>query len=85
MELLEVRDRIDTFVRRQFSVSPTDPGFSQKTDLLEGGYVDSIGVAEVLEFLHTEFEVEIPDSDLMSDDFATIDGMARAVCCLTGE
>jgi len=48
-------------------------------DLLENGYVDSAEVVEVVGFLQAEYGVEIPDSDLMSDDIATVDGLARLV------
>lgn len=71
--------RIEEFIRSQFSISPTDPGFGRAADLFEEGYVDSVGVVEVLEFLNEEFDVEIPDDDLLSDDFSNIAGMARIV------
>ena len=71
--------RIEEFIRSQFSVSPTDPGFGRSADLFEEGYVDSVGVVEVLEFLNEEFDVEIPDDDLLSDDFSNIAGIAQIV------
>jgi acyl carrier protein len=77
VKTFDVRDHIEAFVRQQFNVSATDPNFTQETDLLEGGYVDSIGVVEVVSFLQAEYGIEIPDSDLMSDDFATVDGLTR--------
>ena len=70
---------IEEFIRAEFSVSPTDPGFNREIDLFEGGYVDSMGVVELLEFLRNEFNVEIPDDDLLSDEFLSIMGMARIV------
>ena len=79
MSELQIADRIETFVRDQFGVSPDDPGFDQKTDLLEQGYLDSVGVVELLEFLREEFEVEVPEADLLDDEFATVAGMARVV------
>ena len=79
MEPHIIEPRIEGFIRAQFSVSPTDPGFDRETDLFEGGYVDSAGIVELLEFLAEEFDVEIPDDDLLSDDFSSIAGMARSV------
>jgi acyl carrier protein len=63
-------------------VSPADPGFGQQTDLFDNGYVDSVGLAELLGFVEDEFGVEIPDEILVGDEFATIDGMSQAVCRL---
>lgn len=75
----DVAPRIEAFVRGQFGVAPTDTGFSRSVPLFERGYVDSIGLAELLAFLIQEFAVEIPDKDLISDEFTTIDGIARIV------
>ena len=76
---LSLEPRIEEFIRSQFSISPTDPGFGRSADLFEEGYVDSVGVVEVLEFLNEEFDVEIPDDDLLSDDFSNIAGIAQIV------
>jgi acyl carrier protein len=75
----EVAARLEAFLRESFGVSPTDPHFGRDVDLFEGGYVDSVGLAETLGFVEEEFGVQVPDEELLSDDFATIDGMARVV------
>jgi acyl carrier protein len=78
----DVAARTEAWVRVQFSVSPTDPRFGQDTDLFDKGYVDSVGLAELIGFLEDEFGVEIPDDLLVSDQFTTIDGISDAVCRL---
>ena len=70
---------IEEFIQTQFSVSPTDPEFDRKVDLFERGYIDSVGFVELLEFLSQEFGVEIPDEDLLDDDFSNINGIVRIV------
>jgi acyl carrier protein len=79
-----IADRIEAFVRGQFAVSSHDDGFRRDTDLFARGYVDSVGFAELLAFLAEEFGVEIPEEDLLSDEFAQIDGMAQVVDRLLG-
>jgi acyl carrier protein len=79
-----VEQCIEEYIRVQFGVSPTDPGFDREADLFEEGYVDSMGVVELLEFLREEFGVEIPDNDLLSDDFSSISGIARIVASNIG-
>jgi D-alanine--poly(phosphoribitol) ligase subunit 2 len=74
-----VEIRIEKFISTQFSVSPTDPGFDREADLFEHGYVDSVGVVELLGFLQEEFSVEVPDDDILTDDFSNIAGIARIV------
>jgi acyl carrier protein len=78
----EAAERIEQFVRGQFAISPDDPRFDRSVDLFEGSYVDSVGLAELLGFVEDEFGVSVPDDDLLSEDFASIDGIARAVCRL---
>jgi acyl carrier protein len=75
----DVADSVEAFVRGHFNVSPSDPGFGREVDLFESGYVDSVGVAELLDYLAHEFEVEIPESELFSDEFSNIDGIASII------
>ena len=78
----EVADKIETFVREQFSIDSGDPRFGRGVDLFENSYVDSVGLAELLGFIEDEFGVAVPDDDLLSEEFASIDGIARTVCRL---
>lgn len=80
-----IADRIDTYVRTQFEVSPADDGFGRSIDLFELGYVDSVGFAELLAFFSEEFDVEVPESDLLSEEFLSIDGMAQIVSRLMAD
>jgi acyl carrier protein len=75
----EVALQIEEFVRDSFDVSPTDPRFGRELDLFEHAYVDSVGLTELLAFIESEFSVEVPEAELLSDEFVTIDGMARVV------
>jgi acyl carrier protein len=79
MEAYNIEFRIEEFIRTQFSVSPTDPRFDRGVDLFEAGYIDSMGIVELLEFLSQEFDVQIPDDDLLSEDFSSIMGIAQIV------
>jgi acyl carrier protein len=75
----EVTIRIEAYVREHFNVSSRDGRFGATVDLFEGGYVDSIGLVELLEFIESEFGVQISDEDLLSDEFATLEGIGRIV------
>ena len=75
----DVADRIEMFIREQFDVGEKDARFSRNVHLFEEGYIDSIGVAELVVFLEEEFEVRLPEQALMSDEFSTIDGIVQIV------
>ena len=75
----DIANRIELFLREAFGIAADDPGFDHSVDLFEAGYVDSVGLVETLAYLTATFGVSIPDEVLLSDSFATIDGMAQAV------
>ncbi len=79
----DVPDRIESFIRTAFDVNSMDVIFTRKVDLFEAGYIDSMGFAELIEFLQDQFAVALPDSVLLSDDFLNIDGMTRIISSLT--
>lgn len=76
----DVATRLEAFVRTQFAISADDPGFARDVDLYDLGYVDSIGLVELLAFISASFDVEIEEDDLLSDEFSNIEGMAKIVC-----
>jgi acyl carrier protein len=80
MNQADVAERIEHYVRTQFRVSAKDQRFSRSLPLFEAGYVDSVGVVELLNFIEEHFAVNLPDEILMSDEFSTIDGIATAIC-----
>lgn len=80
MTQVEVAERVEGYIRIQFRVAAGDARFSRSLPLFEAGYVDSVGVVELLTFISEEFAVDLPDDALMSDEFSTIDGIAAVVC-----
>jgi acyl carrier protein len=77
-----VADDIEAFVREHFHVPASDTRFGRRLNLWEEGYVDSVGVVEMIEFLEQRFVVKIPEEVLFSSEFTSIDGIAAAVVAL---
>lgn len=75
----EVAASVETFVRARSRVSASDSRFSRQSNLWEDGYVDSIGVVELIGFLEATFGVALPDEVLFDPDFTSVDGIARIV------
>lgn len=74
-----VADSVESFLRERGRVSADDARFSRTTNLWEDGYVDSIGVVELIGYIETTFELSLPDEVLFDPDFTSIDGIARIV------
>lgn len=75
----EAAHRIEAFVRREFRVAPQDPTFSRDTHLFESGFLDSTGVLELVAFLESAFGLRLPDEELFSEEFTTINGISGIV------
>jgi acyl carrier protein len=75
----DVAAAVEEFARREFSIKDSDQRFDRTVDLFEDGYVDSIGVIELIQFLERTFAIQIPEEDLFSPEFSSIDGIARIV------
>lgn len=77
-----IASTLEWFIRDRFKVPPQDQMFSRTVMLWDEGYVDSIGIAEVIAFLESTFEVTISNDVLFSQDFTNIDGIARLVAVI---
>lgn len=76
----EIADRLEVFIRTHYSINADDLGFTRDVDLFDLGYVDSIGLVELLGFIKTSFEVDVNDDDLLSDKCSYIHGMSQIFC-----
>lgn len=82
----EAAELIEGFIRREFQVAEDDPDFTRETHLYDSGYVDSMGVVELIEFIQSTFGIEIPDEEVFSDAFTTVNGISDVVRrCAGGE
>jgi acyl carrier protein len=76
---MEIAGRLEAFIRTQFAIAPSDTRFNRSVLLFENGYVDSVGAVELLAFIQDKFGVVVPDEELLSDEFSTIDGIATVI------
>lgn len=79
MSRTQIASNIENFIRSEFRIAPDDSSFSADVHLWEEGYLDSMGVVEVISFVETTFEVQIPEMALFSEDFTNINGMAGII------
>ena len=71
-----VREQIREFVLSNFYVGETE--LTDDTPLLDG-IIDSTGVVEVIGFLEVTFGLTFEDSELVPENFASIDAIAHYV------
>lgn len=67
----DIRSKVRSFVEKNFYV-PDSFKLGDDTSLLESGIVDSTGVMEIVSFLQSDFDIDVPDLDLVPDNLDSI-------------
>ena len=49
------------------------------TSLFEDGFVDSLGLQQILIHVEDEYDIEVDEDDLIPENFATVGGIAGLV------
>lgn len=75
----EVRERIRTYVKENFLYMRPDFEFQDTDSLLGQGVVDSMGVVELIDFLHEEFGLSVKDDEITERNFDNLKAMGRFV------
>lgn len=74
-----IAQALEGFIRSQFRILASDRNFHRDAQLYDSGFVDSVGVVELIAFLESTFDVELQEEDVFSDAFTTINGISGVV------
>ena len=75
---MSVQERVKRFVVDNFYVS--DPAMlSDDTSLIQGGFVDSTGMLEVIAFLEAEYGFHVDDLEMIPENLESIGQIAAFV------
>lgn len=79
-----IEHEVRTFLSENFSLDHLTrlPG---NQSLTERGFIDSVGIVEVLTFLETRYEIEISDEETVPENIDTIDNIVRFIGTKRGE
>lgn len=70
-----IADSIEEFIRKEYQVPARDRTFTRDAHLFDSGFVDSIGVTQLIAFIESAFDVTIDEKYLFTEDFTTINGI----------
>lgn len=73
---MNTQERIYKFFEEK---NKADEALTWDTDLLGGGYVNSLFALEIVMYLEKEFKIRIKRRDITDDNFRTINNMASLV------
>ena len=74
-----VEHEVRTFLAENFSLGRDVSHLAGTQSLTERGFVDSVGIVEVLTFLETRYEIQINDDETVPENIDTIDNIVRFI------
>ena len=78
-EAARAHDAIHDYLVKNFLPMKPDAAIADDYGLIEHGVLDSLGVAEVIEFVQSEFGVSVADEDITEVNFGSLAGMVQYV------
>jgi acyl carrier protein len=75
----EIKSRVRAFVQENFLYAMPDFELGDDDRLLERGVVDSMGVAEMIAFVESEFGVVTADDEVSETNYGSLAAIARFV------
>jgi acyl carrier protein len=70
-------DRVRDFIVEDLRWRGDRSALTDDYPLLENGVIDSLGLFRIVEFLESQFGVEIDDNELVPTNFATLAAITR--------
>ena len=80
----QVRARIRGYILENLLFTDDPSQLPDDASLLDRGIIDSTGVLEIVLFLEEQFGIKVKDSDMLPENFDTVDRMVQFVVRLTG-
>jgi acyl carrier protein len=71
-----ISDQIRGFIIERFPLADKN-NFGNKTDLLESGIIDSLGILDMVEFVEKKFGILLTDDELVPENFQTVEHLAE--------
>ncbi|MGI5950222.1 MAG: acyl carrier protein [Brooklawnia sp.] len=75
----QVRTQILDFVIENFLFGDASAAPSDDESLLESGILDSTGILELIQFLESEFGIEVADQDTVPENLGSVANLTRYV------
>jgi acyl carrier protein len=72
------------FVRDELAVG-SKKNLQTSDDLLNAGILDSLGVLQLVSFVEEQFGIQIPDEDVVMENFQSIDALSSYLTQLTAQ
>ena len=76
---METTDRVAGFIVDELGFDGKREDLTLDYPLLANGVIDSLGLFRIVEFVENEYGIEIPDDELLPENFETLRAIGRMV------
>lgn len=73
------RENVRKFIESNMDVFDEDVELNDDTNIFTSGYVNSIFAMRLLNFIETQYDLEVPDEEIVMTNFSSIDAMHALV------
>ena len=78
-ETIEIEPRVRAYILENLLFSSDGSDLPNDASLLDRGIIDSTGVLEIVLFLESEFGIAIKASEMLPENFDSVNNMVRFV------
>jgi acyl carrier protein len=76
---MSTKEIIHEFISRELLHDAQETPLNDDDQLIESGIIDSLGIMTMLSFLEEEFSLQLPNEDLVPENFASISTIVALV------
>ena len=76
---MEAQSKLKHFIVTELMHDEDDDVLSDEEPLLGSDIVDSLGIMRLVSYIEEEFDVEVPEEDLVPEHFQTVNRLAAFV------
>jgi acyl carrier protein len=77
--MAETSSGLIEFLRALDPDNADDPNLTGDVDLVDGGFIDSFGMVELIGYIQKEYGVDLSGADFYDPKMRTVDGIAAAI------
>ena len=75
--MTDIERQVRRFLRENFFADDEVDALSVTNSLTESGIVDSTGILELVVFVENQFNISVPDEDVVPDNFDTLQNIVN--------
>lgn len=74
-----IRNKVKVFIQKDKYRKKGNDEISDNENLLESGIIDSLGLIRLIEYLENNFSVNIPDEDVLAENFESMSAIVELI------